>query len=86
MDSMFMFICIILRSSIGSDHLFYQTDLCFMASRVISGEAKAVVVRTGDKTFWGYLCAYKRKDSIIFSVSYKHVEVQVYINNRRRET
>ena len=36
-----------------------------MASRVITGEAKAVVIRTGDKTFWGYMCAYKRRDSII---------------------
>lgn len=54
-----------MRSSIGSDHLFYQSDLCFMASRVITGEAKAVVIRTGDRTFWGHLCAYKRKDSFI---------------------
>ena len=52
-------------SKTGSDHLFYQADLCFMASRVITGEAKAVVIRTGDKTFWGYMCAYKRRDSII---------------------
>ena len=48
-----------------NEHLFYQHDLCFMASRVISGEAKAVVIRTGDKTFWGFLCAYKRKGSFI---------------------
>ena len=36
-----------------------------MASRVITGEAKAVVIRTGDKTFWGYMCLYKRRDSFI---------------------
>lgn len=43
-----------------------------MASRVITGEAKAVVIRTGDRTFWGHLCAYKRKDSIIWVVSLEH--------------
>ena len=53
------------RSSSASNHLFYQPDLCFMASRVITGEAKAVVIRTGDKTFWGYMCLYKRRDSFI---------------------
>ena len=55
----------IARSSSASNHLFYQPDLCFMASRVITGEAKAVVIRTGDKTFWGYMCLYKRRDSFI---------------------
>ena len=53
------------RSSSASNHLFYQPDLCFMASRVITGEAKAVVIRTGDKTFWGYMCLYKRRDSFL---------------------
>ena len=55
----------IARSSSASNHLFYQPDLCFMASRVITGEAKAVVIRTGDKTFWGYMCLYKRRDSFL---------------------
>ena len=51
-----------------STHLFYQTDLCFMATRVITGEAKALVLRTGDNTFWGHLCAYKRKESFLLNV------------------
>ena len=55
----------IARSSSASNHLFYQPALCFMASRVITGEAKAVVIRTGDKTFWGYMCLYKRRDSFL---------------------
>ena len=49
----------------SATHLFYQSDICFMASRVISGEAKAIVIRTGDRTFWGFTCQYKRKDSFI---------------------
>ena len=49
----------------SSTHLFYQSDICFMASRVISGEAKAIVIRTGDRTFWGFACQYKRRDSFI---------------------
>ncbi|OAO17738.1 hypothetical protein AV274_0528 [Blastocystis sp. ATCC 50177/Nand II] len=57
--------CYSLGSSSASNHLFYQPDLCFMASRVITGEAKAVVIRTGDKTFWGYMCLYKRRDSFL---------------------
>ena len=58
---------LIARSSSASNHLFYQPDLCFMARRVITGEAKAVVIRTGDKTFWGYMCLYKRRDSILYA-------------------
>ena len=62
--------CYYTSSAHENEHLFYQHDLCFMASRVISGEAKAVVIRTGDKTFWGHLCAYKRKDSFICPIFY----------------
>ena len=49
----------------SATHLLYQADICFMASRVITGEAKAIVIRTGDRTYWGYTCQYKRKDSFI---------------------
>ena len=60
------FVPFICRSQPSSaTHLFYQSDICFMASRVISGEAKAIVIRTGDRTFWGYTCQYKRRDSFI---------------------
>ena len=60
--------------STGSNHLFYQSDLCFMASRVITGEAKAIVIRTGDRTFWGYLCMYRRKDSFLYIVFSKRFD------------
>lgn len=66
--SFFFHSSIIPSSSSGSTHLFYQADLCFMASRVITGEAKAIVIRTGDRTFWGHMCSYKRKESFIFRV------------------
>ena len=66
--SFFFHSSIIPSSSSGSTHLFYQADLCFMASRVITGEAKAIVIRTGDRTFWGHMCSYKRKESLIFRV------------------
>ncbi|CBK22620.2 uncharacterized protein [Blastocystis hominis] len=56
--------CLLSQPS-SATHLFYQSDICFMASRVISGEAKAIVIRTGDRTFWGYTCQYKRRDSFI---------------------
>ena len=36
-----------------------------MGTKILSGEGKAVVIRTGNETLWGCTCAVQRKEFLI---------------------
>ncbi|KAK8814317.1 hypothetical protein WA158_008179 [Blastocystis sp. Blastoise] len=62
--------CTVNKSNEDIEHfdpqeVYLQPDLLFMGSRVITGEGKGVVIRTGDNTLWGCICAYVRKECFL---------------------